>query len=344
MEKTHQCAEGLTMLPLVRYRFTFVMHDAVRLPELAGSALRGVFGHALRQLACMTKAKTCTGCPLIEQCPYPTIFEPHEKPSMRSKQQTSDNKFATTLQHIPPPYVIEPPLCGAQTIAAGATISFNMQLIGAALPQLPLIIFAWQRAFARGINKTRSTGDLLTVEAFAADETASTIYSKETTQVQTHATHLIIPAYTAPQDIHLHLLTPLRIEKNKVPLGPKEITAAALLRQLIRRVSLVMQFQYAENTAWHMDKNTAQKLNALADTVKDERRLRWQEWSRYSSRQQQVMELGGVTGHWLLKQVPVELLPYLYLGQWLHAGKEAVFGLGKYEITATAWNPEEARV
>ena len=331
------------MLPLARYRFTFRMHEPVRLPELAGSALRGVFGHALRQLACMTKAKTCTACPLIEQCPYATVFEPHAKPSMRSKQQTATNKFATTLQQIPPPYVIEPPLNGAQTLAAGETLSFNMVLIGAALPQLPLIIFAWQRAFARGINKTRSTGDLLTVEWLAADETATLIYSKEMTQVQTHATQLSIPHHTTPQDLHLHFLTPLRIEKTKTPLGPKEITAAALLRQLIRRVSLVMQFQYAENSAWHIDKDTAKQLNTLADEIKDERRLRWQEWTRHSSRQQQTMALGGVTGHWLLKQVPVELLPYLYLGQWLHAGKEAVFGLGNYKIIEEKWDAQLKR-
>lgn len=75
-------------------------------------------------------------------------------------------------------------------------------------------------------------------------------------------------------------------------------------------------------------------LNNLADDVEDDRRLVWQDWERYTSRQNQEMNLGGVVGRWYLKQVPAELLPFIYLGQWLHLGKETAFGLGKYQWTS----------
>ena len=42
------------------------------------------------------------------------------------------------------------------------------------------------------------------------------------------------------------------------------------------------------------------------------------------------MTLGGLVGHWQLQEVPEQLLPFIYLGQWLHVGKECAFGLGKY--------------
>ncbi|HRM21993.1 MAG TPA: hypothetical protein PL031_05560 [Neisseria sp.] len=42
-------------LPIARYRFGFALESEMRLPEYAGSTLRGVFGHALRRLACMTR-------------------------------------------------------------------------------------------------------------------------------------------------------------------------------------------------------------------------------------------------------------------------------------------------
>ena len=51
------------------------------------------------------------------------------------------------------------------------------------------------------------------------------------------------------------------------------------------------------------------------------------------------MDLGGLKGHWLLKQVPPQLQPFIHLGEWLHVGKETMFGLGGYKIDDTAWCP-----
>jgi hypothetical protein len=42
------------------------------------------------------------------------------------------------------------------------------------------------------------------------------------------------------------------------------------------------------------------------------------------------MTLGGLVGEWTLKGDLSPFIPYLFLGQWLHVGKNAVFGLGKY--------------
>jgi hypothetical protein len=338
MEKAHQCAESVAaMIPLARYRFTFRMNEPVRLPELAGSTLRGAFGYALRQLSCMTKAKECGGCILLAQCPFPAIFAPHELPK-------PEEMFAASIRQIPVPYAIEPPQDGARTLQAGSALAFNMVLMGNALAQLPLITLAWQRALGRGITGSNSTADLQTVEWLQADAEPVLVYSNDSPALAPHKPLLPIPAFTAPQDVHLNLRTPLRIELDKKALGPQDISAAALLRQLIRRTSLIIQFHCpaaASEVGLLPNAEQAKALNALADAVKEDRRLHWQEWKRYSSRQQQEMLLGGVMGHWLLKDVAVELLPYLYLGQWLHAGKEAAFGLGRYEICAAPWNPRE---
>lgn len=37
--------------PVARYRFEFKVRQTIRLPDYAGSMLRGAFGHALRQLS-----------------------------------------------------------------------------------------------------------------------------------------------------------------------------------------------------------------------------------------------------------------------------------------------------
>ena len=62
-------------LPIARYRFTARLRQNLRLPDYAGSLLRGQFGAALRHLACMTRQTVCGGCPLQASCPYTRIFE-----------------------------------------------------------------------------------------------------------------------------------------------------------------------------------------------------------------------------------------------------------------------------
>lgn len=325
-----------TTVPLARYRFTFRMNSAVRLPVLAGSALRGVFGYALRHLSCMTRARQCTGCLLLAQCPFPAVFAPHEL-------QKPAATFAASIQQIPVPYIIEPPLGGAQLLEPGMPLVFNMVLVGNALQQLPLITLAWQRALARGMTSSHGTGDLQRVEWLPPDGSALLIYSAENPRIAEHQPRLALPAFTDASDVHLHLLTPLRIEIRKKALGKHDISAAVFLRHLVRRISLLLQFHAADQAGTLLpESQQALALNALADAVQDERELMWQDWARYSTRQQQEIPLGGLTGRWLMKQVPPALLPYLYLGQWLHAGKETAFGLGRYEQTDTEWQKDTA--
>ena len=70
--------------------------------------------------------------------------------------------------------------------------------------------------------------------------------------------------------------------------------------------------------------------------MRGERQLHWQNWTRYSSRQQQTMQLGGVLGQWRLHGLSPDWRTLLWLGQWLHVGKNASFGLGGYQLLDTA--------
>ena len=44
------------------------------------------------------------------------------------------------------------------------------------------------------------------------------------------------------------------------------------------------------------------------------------------------MALGGVCGEWTLQGELGPFLPALHAGQWLHVGKETVFGMGQYRL------------
>lgn len=305
--------------PVARYRFEFEVRQPVRLPDYTGSILRGAFGHALRQLACMTRQKECAGCPLIASCPYPAVFAP--PPPASHKLQ----KFS----QLPVPYVIEPPAWGSRVLAEGETLAFHQVLIGQALQELPLIILAWRRALARGVGPGDGTADLRRV-VHCGQAGEHEIHRPEAGTIATHAQTIALHRTddTATTDtVILHFETPLRLQQNGRALAPERLQARTLLMALTRRASLLAEF--------HADgplTSDFPALSAAAAPIREEKRLTWLDWTRFSSRQKQQMTLGGVVGTWRLEGPLAPFAPFLKLGEWLHVGKEASFGLGQYRL------------
>ena len=306
-----------TALPIARYRFAFRMGDELRLPEYAGSLLRGQFGAALRRAACITKAKTCAGCPLLATCPYPAIFET-PAPAAHHLQ-----KFSA----VPNPYVIEPPPLGARVIAAGGTLGFGMVLIGRALEQMPLIVYALQRALRGGLGAERARGELQDIVC-EGEERAEPVWDAAAARVQPHKPVLEVPAFDGCTSARLQITTPLRLQDNGRPVKPHEFSPRKLVTALVRRAALLFEFHAGRPGLGAQ----AGELARHAETLRDERDLAWHDWTRYSSRQKQAMTLGGVLGTWTLRGELAPLLPWLWLGQWLHAGKNATMGMGRYRL------------
>lgn len=313
---------AIIALNLARYRFHWLVKTPLRLPPYAGSTLRGVFGRMLKQQVCLTQADSCKGCPLRLTCAYSTLFEP---------------QIAFLSVRAQAPYAIETSFRRASAgtpkdrcYREGERYHFDMVLMTpAAIKQLPLIISVWQRAFAKGVGLGNGKATLLRVEQCLADGTTAVVYDQQCPGVRKHSTQLAIPAFEQTQDLQLYFQTPLRIQQRGKLIDVQNISASLLLRNLIRRVSFHINSQQKQNVSLA----EIHHLNALADQVQEgEKHLRWCDWERYSTRQKQKMKLGGLIGYWQLLQLPSQLQSLLYLGQWLHVGKESVFGLGKYQM------------
>lgn len=305
------------MIPLARYRLDFTVDAPLTLPAFAGSALRGVFGGALRASACMTKAKTCDGCPLLLSCPYAVVFEPRPPAASHPLQD---------FNQIPRAYVIEPPQWGEQTYTPGETLSFHLVLAGRVVEQLPLILWAFHKGFQRGVGRGDGTARLARVWHVAGDE-AVLIVDGPGGSIAGHEA-AVPPAPTFEGNaVTLHFAAPLRLQTNGRRATAEEFTPRKLLTTLIRRIALIHEFHGTGPLALDF-KALAEKADALVS----DKRLQWRDWTRYSSRQQQKMDLGGVIGTWKLSGDLAPFLPFLHLGQWLHVGKEAVFGLGAYRL------------
>ena len=61
-------------------------------------------------------------------------------------------------------------------------------------------------------------------------------------------------------------------------------------------------------------------------------KIKWVDLERYSSRQKTKMKMGGFVGNIEYKGSIEKFLPLIYLGSYLHIGKNTTFGLGKYII------------
>jgi CRISPR/Cas system endoribonuclease Cas6 (RAMP superfamily) len=305
-------------LPVARYQFVFDVQTPLHLNFYSGSMLRGVFGHSLRHLACMTKLAECRTCPLYRTCPYPDVFEtpPPEQHGLQ------------TFSQIPPPYVIEPPPIGQKLYRAGEELRFSMVLIGRAIPHLPLIIFAWQRAFARGVTKSESRATLRHV-IFEPNQPQQHIVfdTQENDALQEPPPSTPLPQYpiSATQQT-LIIKTPLRIQQKGRVLA-NEMQGRDFLIALVRRYYLLQELHGHAYIA----PDFAQ-LSALAKEIHCQTAFSWCQWDRYSNRQQQKMTMGGVLGRITLTGELTPFLPLLHLGQWLHVGNKTTFGMGQYDI------------
>ncbi len=60
--------------------------------------------------------------------------------------------------------------------------------------------------------------------------------------------------------------------------------------------------------------------------------VRLREWERLSVQRGIKHPLAGLTGRALVTNIAEPLWPYLIVGQWVHVGKAASFGQGRYMV------------
>ncbi|MEY4979611.1 MAG: hypothetical protein RLZZ352_1881 [Pseudomonadota bacterium] len=271
-------------------------------PHFAGSALRGAFGRALRQTACMTGLRRCDPCPLRPTCAYGEVFDPAPPaqpihPSFRDGQ---------------PRYLVQAPPLGARQLSPGQPQQFSLLLLPGTEHHHSLIPH---------VLRTTVEQQLMQPGLFKLRHTHS-----HPTDPQHHS------PYHGQGPISLRWLSPVRLQhQGKTLFRPQQLDATALAHSLHRRY---LQWQQLCNQpATGPDLNTA--LQAAAQCQLDTRQLHWHDMERRSSTQQQKQPLGGLIGSAQLhgpRPALQTLWPLLQLGEQLHIGKETVMGLGRYQL------------
>lgn len=306
-------------LVLSHFQFEFHFSGANTLPPYAGSAWRGAFGHALKQTVCVIQRTACADCLLRTSCAYPYIFETPPPPNSEKMR---------LYEAAPHPFVIRPS-ASAQTLPGQAHI--GLTLFGNGHRYLPYFIHAFAKAGAAGLGKARQAFELASVrQVMPSDNNSGAIYQDGRLQQPLSP---IVPAIpSCPETVTFTLLTPLRIKQDGKYVGADRFNFGAFFGNLQRRISLLSYFH--SDTALDTD---FKALGQAAKTITISRQqIAWQDWTRYSSRQQTTMQMGGLLGEFTISGDLQPFWPYLWLGQWTHVGKGTSMGLGQYRIKAAS--------
>lgn len=313
-------------LRVERYRFVLEAIDRLSLPEYSGSTLRGGFGQVFRRTTCVQPRRECSDCPFRLSCPYSLVFCPSPPP---------DSAVLRTYSDIPRPFVLEPPEGGPKILAPGQVTAFGLVLVGRATDYLPHFLVTFQELGRLGLGRGR--GRFMVKEVWQeAPIGTGRIYEQATNLLRqgahpwvwkdalAKAEDLYKRAKTGAFEFSFH--TPLRLVYEERLVNRPELHI--LMRSLLRRLSSLSYFHCNE-----MVEADFKRLIALAERAKLVRaNLSWMDWERYSSRQDSRMKLGGLVGKAVYAGVVPELLPWLCAGEWVHVGKAATFGLGRYGI------------
>ncbi len=311
---------------IAKYRFTLEALEELHLPVYKGSTLRGGFGHVFKRTVCFQKdMETCDACLLKNNCPYGYIFE---------TSPPTDAEVLRTYSDVPLPFVIEPPLDRRTRYQPGDLLEFGVILVGKAINYLPYFVVVFGELGRVGIGRERGKYVLQRivavnpldgtetlaydgVDVIVGDQDLSVGYA----EVEARARELPDKRVTA------NFLTPTRL-KHSGQVAKEGPSFHVLIRAILRRVSSLSYFHCGEK--WETDYRGI--IEAATGVRLVEARTGWVDWERYSRRQQQRMNLGGLVGKATYEGELDPFLPLLVLGQLVHVGKACVFGNGWYEL------------
>ena len=352
-----------THLRIGVYRVTLVALEPVELSAFSAATLRGALGWSFKRMVCyQPQVKTCEGCLLRGQCPYPRVFEP--PPPAGTIYAAQERAVA--------PYVLRRPLAEGHEVprryGAGEAIIFEVVLMGWANGMLPYFALALQQLEEQGVGRGRGrvmvaaidllpptvdsgTVDSGTVDSGTVDSgtvRASVLtprvdsgavgqgraapirlFSAQTPgSIENHGgwpAAQWISSTPAPAQVTVQYVSPTRLQSEGRVQGEPDF--AVLYRALLRRVSALCTVHTEQ--MWETDfaglAVAAQGVQTVAASMKREERQR-------RSDRQGEMEFWGAEGIMVYQGDLAPFWPLLQLGQVIHVGKNCTFGLGQYRL------------
>jgi hypothetical protein len=347
----------LTQLPIVRLRFDLQALEPAAVPAHKGPMLRMALLWWLSEYLCPLDERCRHGCRLPSECLYGRICEPVFDPSWPSELQAR-------MGRTPPPAYVLWDLHDRRTyLEAGAEWGFELVLIGElALNNLPAVVAAMQRGAEEGMIPDWQEGGQQRLPrlrsrvrrvALPATERGSSPPERRLCDEQVHNGRLELvwqdysvkdvtlsyanalqwaQAWERPlRALSVRYLSPVRIREDGQPVEIPHF--GPVVRQSVRRLRMLS----VVHGAGEWPREEFGPLLDLAESVcLEHHETSYTGFVRRSKRAGSDVVEGFVGQAWYAAEDFRPLLPMLWLGQWLHIGKEYVLGNGRYALEMPA--------
>jgi len=314
-----------------------------------GNVIRGGFGSTFRRIVCHGNCGDPESCELRNVCPYTAVFHPFVPESSEKISRTRD---------IPRPFVIKPPLETKELYVPGDQLTFDVVLVGRIKDYLPYFIVTLKELSQTGLGRHRSPVELSTVTHVGEDGVEAEVYANESNLVRPPSGSIswtgICPSQgltnssVGPQHtrvagdaggsnngaanvtrVTLRFLTPTMLKTDGA--YSRRPVFGSLAKRLRDRINALSYFYCGEglDIDFKAFGEQAERIKTAADSTC------WVESSRYSRRREVSHDLSGFIGDAVFEGDLAPFLPYLKTGEYIHVGKNAVFGNGWYRIVET---------
>jgi hypothetical protein len=287
------------------------------------SLLRGWLGHQMQRL-CVCRLLGPSGfahCSLKQRCSWGVFFGELPSPTALRPYLIELADLTSDRHHV---------------FTGSETFPVTFLLIGQGITHLDSVVGALMiDGGVLTLGRERLPFQVLTVETLQGDGGPVPYFHNNTREgeptVLTLATLSRPPVLQEPDHLEVELLTPLALKSGNILVRkPREFSFALLLRAVLRRLYDLATFACGYRGA----KPDFASLLTLAEAIEQiGAELRWVDFRRFSSRQQNLMDFGGLVGRIGFRGEFAPFLPYLLLGAELHIGRHTSFGFGRFRCS-----------
>ena len=321
--------DALSSLTVHRFRAHLrPTRDLILPPGRRRAVLRGAFALTLRKLVCHDVSLACSACPLRRSCPYPAVFDPGA---------AEETPRILRLADPPRPFVVrEETARAADRVSTGEPLRLDLHVVGRAIAQAPYLLATVDRLAHDGIGPHRVPLTLDRIDALDARGLPDAVAldpsraSMAPRAPALRAADLERPGDEIARVVRVRFTTPTLLREAGEVL--RDAPFGALVRRLRSRLGALATL-FGEGPLATDARDEGMAADAVALRSSD---VGWERETRRSSRTRERHPLEGFVGDAVYEGDLARWMPLLRLGELLHVGKHASFGLGRIEAQVLA--------
>lgn len=299
----------LENLKAIQLRATFQAEEDGDLPPYLGSMIRGILGHAMRNIVCIAPNVHCHLCEFATKCDYATYFN-------------SPGTEAGSVK----PYVIYVPIRDKTNWKKGDLLSFDITFFGHTTTAAKYYIAGLlnMEKYGWGANRLK-----FSLQYIVNPFNDTLVWSNGYAWFE-HLEAFSVHAEGRPTNsVFLKLNSPTRILVRRKLLN--QLSFEHIIRAIITRMRLLFHAYEGIVLEWN---EPAILQDARQIKTVDEH---WQfiDFKRYSHTYSRQLSLPSIAGYARFEGYITPFTPLLELGELLQIGKNTTHGFGNYNLYYT---------